>query len=188
MPDGKTHEVDRHPRKDRAISEAMGSWLADKPWDVWVTLTFRDGNFSHEAATRAFQKWIQWLGIQGNPNATHFVGHEIGGHTARLHLHGLIGNLEPCTSRNSMWEWWFKRYGRAQILPYDPEKGAAHYVSKYITKELAHWDLDFDGWTRQNSLKLPGLTIPTLCENTRKPHRPRRPSTGVTSIEASNRG
>jgi hypothetical protein len=31
--------------------------------------------------------------------------------------------------------------GYARVFPYDPKLGAKHYVSKYIAKDLAEWDL-----------------------------------------------
>jgi len=31
--------------------------------------------------------------------------------------------------------------GMARVFPYDPSKGAAYYVAKYITKRLAEWEL-----------------------------------------------
>ena len=31
--------------------------------------------------------------------------------------------------------------GTARVFPYDPSKGAAYYVAKYITKRLAEWEL-----------------------------------------------
>jgi len=31
--------------------------------------------------------------------------------------------------------------GIARVLPYDPKKGAAYYVGKYVSKDLAEWEL-----------------------------------------------
>lgn len=60
----------------------------------------------------------------------------------RLHLHALLGGFAPHVSRRAAWRFWFDRYGRAQLLPYDPARGAAQYVSKYVSKELAHYDIE----------------------------------------------
>jgi hypothetical protein len=32
-------------------------------------------------------------------------------------------------------------FGYARVVPYDPKLGAAHYVSKYVTKDLCEWEL-----------------------------------------------
>lgn len=128
------------------ISTAWGEWLSCFPWDAWGTLTFAAGEFTHEAASRAFARFARHFTTH-HPIGTWFVGHEVGAR-GRLHLHCLLGQMMERTpeARSALWEWWFKRYGRAQVLGYDPEKGAAHYCAKYVSKELAHYDLDFGGW------------------------------------------
>jgi hypothetical protein len=118
----------------------MGTWLDRWSWDAWCTLTFRDGNFSSEAATRAWDNFVAWLELE-QPRLGFFVGHEVGAR-GRLHLHALLGGLEPYTQRSALHRWWLKRYGRAQVLAFVPSLGAAHYVSKYVAKDLAHFDLN----------------------------------------------
>ena len=133
------------PQDSPVVSE-WGSWLRVYPWEAWGTLTFKAGDFTHEAATRAWGNFSKWLDTQA-PLASWFVGHEVGAR-GRLHLHCLLGMLSGLPAdRSEIWKWWFTRYGRAQVLGYDPERGAAHYVSKYVTKELAHYDFDFRGFT-----------------------------------------
>lgn len=129
------------------VRDAWSSWLGLYPWDAWGTLTFAAGEFTHEAATRAWNNYARWLSAQ-HPLAAWFVGHEVGAR-GRLHMHCLLGAL---THRDRdafavLWEWWFRRYGRCEVKGYDPERGAAAYVSKYVTKELAHYDLNLDGFT-----------------------------------------
>lgn len=125
------------------VRDAWSSWLTLYPWDAWGTMTFAAGEFTHEAATRAWNNFARSL----PPLATWFVGHEVGAR-GRLHMHCLLGALPRDEAiRSQLWEWWFKRYGRCEVRGYDPERGATAYVSKYITKELAHYDLNFDGFT-----------------------------------------
>jgi hypothetical protein len=151
----------------------MGEWLNQHRWDAWCTLTFRAGNFSAEAATRAYEQWLAYIATTGSPSVTWFMGHEVGGQGGRLHLHGLIGNLESYTSRTKLWEWWFKRYGRAQVLRYDAERGASYYVSKYVTKGLAEWNLDLTGYQVPRVPSL--LDSLRSCDATPSRTRPRRP-------------
>ena len=87
--------------------------------------------------------WRTWMGSRELACTGYFAAVESGS-GGRVHLHALLrpaltrGNRIP---RKALWQSWFRRYGRAQILPYDAELGAAHYVSKYLTKAPEHWDL-----------------------------------------------
>lgn len=47
----------------------------------------------------------------------------------------------------TMWTLGYRMFGRTLIEPFNPDLGAAHYVSKYVTKRLA----DFDLWTNGNT-------------------------------------
>lgn len=175
------HQVGR--TEGGKLAHAVGEWLGGEKWDAWCTLTFRAGNYSSDAATRAFANLRDWLISQGAPHLSYFVGHEVGGAGGRLHLHGLLGGLPPVDSRRGVWKWWHKRYGRAQVLPYDPEKGAAYYVSKYVSKGLAEWDFDLTGFRRGPVPQLDFLR--TSCGDTPRPTRPRCRSGGPATRTAS---
>lgn len=126
--------------KGRELTEAWGEWLGKWPWQLWSTLTFKQEQ-SHNSATRAFRNFAQWL-QKDSPSAGWFCAHEIGDY-GRLHLHALLGGLGPHVSVNMLWRWWFDRYGRAQLLPYDPTRGAAFYISKYVVKgDLSHYEIE----------------------------------------------
>jgi len=45
-------------------------------------------------------------------------------------------------SNKEVWQTWFDYFGRATVVPYDRKRGAAGYVSKYVTKRLAFYDID----------------------------------------------
>lgn len=163
-----------------SLQPAWGEWLKTWEWESWGTLTFRDDGYSHEAATRSFGRFVAWLQREGNPNVSWFVGHEIGS-LGRLHLHCLLGSLAPITSRRALWRWWFERYGRCELRGYDPEQGAAVYVSKYVTKELAHYDLDLRGMERcrlDAQLLNKPMTERTMRDARRASRAKRRGSTG----------
>jgi hypothetical protein len=56
------------------------------------------------------------------------------------HIHALIQTeLTP----QEIYSWTNKRFGRSLILPYEKEKGAHSYCSKYILKNLSDYDLYF---------------------------------------------
>jgi hypothetical protein len=81
-----------------------------------------------------------------------FLACETGYRGGYVHLHALAGNLgglerycgeklepsgwgKPCCQLHA-WP-----CGWARVLPYDPARRASWYVAKYITKQLAEWEL-----------------------------------------------
>lgn len=76
-------------------------------------------------------KPIQWL-----------VAEEFGKVGGRFHCHGLasgVGHLR----RDFWWQEAFRRFGRTQIEPFDPKRGAAFYAAKYASKTLG--EIHFGG-------------------------------------------
>jgi hypothetical protein len=60
------------------------------------------------------------------------------------HFHALLSGVKDLR-RDEAWQWWFKRFGMARILPYDRQLGAGFYLCKYVVKELG--DIQFsDGF------------------------------------------
>lgn len=57
------------------------------------------------------------------------------------HFHGLLqwGPLRP--RRTQVWETLFRTYGRSQVQEIADIGGVTGYVSKYITKSPAWWDI-----------------------------------------------
>jgi hypothetical protein len=134
------------------LKNAMGEWLGQlAPWDVFSTWTFSRPVQLGGAMfwARRHLRWLEKVAAQG---VYGFLGVERGATGGLLHLHALLGNLghlKPyCGKRLAPGEWgrsccmvhaW--PCGYARVLPYDPKLGAAHYVSKYVTKRLAEWEL-----------------------------------------------
>jgi len=118
--------------------------LSTFSWDWWCTLTFHYES-SANAADRSFRRWIRDVekarGCRRALALRYFVAHEVG-RLGRLHLHALIGGVDPYVQRTTAWEKWKERNGFAYILPYDPAKGASHYIAKYVTKEFARYDIE----------------------------------------------
>ncbi len=141
---------------------AMGDFLNGYPWAHWCTLTFRPPASERDAA-RVPREWGRWrkkirgavpVGLEyalrqwavfartttvaaGVP-LFWFYGVEHGERLGRLHLHALFGNTErlPAPLMRASWT-----AGFAQVDAYDPTRGASYYVTKYVTKELAEWDV-----------------------------------------------
>ncbi len=119
-----------HDNSENALGRGTRNivgWKASADrWDSWLTETVEP--MSRPAAGLASVWWVR--GREPNPwrKGTHF--------------HALVGGIcGECSgadvSRRAMWAGWFdKGYGLARILPYEPSRGAAHYLTKYVVKEL----------------------------------------------------
>lgn len=57
----------------------------------------------------------------------------------------MLVRLTEGSIRRHPWALAYRWFGSSQIDPYDPERGAAFYVGKYITKSCS----DYDYWTRK---------------------------------------
>jgi hypothetical protein len=139
---------------DRAdeLKDEMGKWLGEiAPWDVFSTWTFSRITQVGGAMFWA-RRHLRWLEEKAQQPIYAFVGVERGKSGGLVHLHALVGNVGHlkayCGTPLPPGEWGRKccmlhawPCGLARVLPYDPELGARYYVSKYITKRLAEWEL-----------------------------------------------
>lgn len=137
------------------LREAWTAWLSGFHWDYFATLTFAEPR-SEASARRAFHGYCRQLeGLTHGGSVGYFCGYEYGTF-GRLHLHALMRTTTPQPDLGPggvphpsaalpcglVWRTWFDRFGRATVAPYDPQRGAAGYVSKYVTKRLAFYDID----------------------------------------------
>lgn len=109
-----------------------------KPWDYWGTLTFKT-ELTERGTRRAIEAHLRRCHADRAFWAT-----EAGKVEGRLHAHCLYRfepDLAGIPQARDVWRDWFKRYGRAHIDRFKQERGAHHYVSKYVTKELADYDI-----------------------------------------------
>jgi hypothetical protein len=114
------------------LSRSWGEFLREFHWQLFATATFA----RPVSATYGVDSAREWIGSLGN-DVYAFVGHERGRVGDRIHCHALIGGLFAA-SRNAKDErllaaarvsdaW---QHGQVQVVPYDPKRGAAFYVSK----------------------------------------------------------
>lgn len=142
------------PAQDQ-VHQAWTDWLSTFHWDHFATLTFREPR-SEPSARRAFARYVNTLHkFTHGGSVGYFCGYEHGTF-GRLHLHALMRTSTPQPDlgagglpRSSkalpselVWRAWFDTFGRATVSPYDRRRGAAGYVSKYVTKRLAFYDID----------------------------------------------
>jgi len=137
------------------LHDTWTDWLSSFHWDHFATLTFADPR-SEASARTAFTHYTRSLSrLTHGGSVGFFCGYEYGTF-GRLHLHALLRTYTPQTrfgrcgrppaskalSDKVVWETWFERFGRATVVSYDRRRGAAGYVSKYVTKRLAFYDID----------------------------------------------
>jgi len=156
------------------VNQAMGRWLEGlAPWDVFSTWTFSRLVRIHGAMYWA-RRHLKHLEKTAQQPIYAFVGVEPGQTGGLLHVHALVGNVAHlkayCGDRLEPGKWgctccmvhcW--PAGIARVLPYEPKLGAAHYVSKYITKRLAEWDLVGFPPRPQISLDMAGKPVHYEC-------------------------
>jgi hypothetical protein len=148
----------------RSAADAFGPWLdrlqyrdqdptneLTQPWSCWCTWTF-ETELTHRGTRRAIEAHID------RTNASFaFWATEAGKVNGRLHGHGLMHfksrQLRLMGGFDEVEADWERKHGFAVVKDYDPEKGATHYVSKYVSKRLA--DYDFGGTDPR--LSLPGV-------------------------------
>ena len=141
---------------ENPVIDALGSWLTELhqryPWDWFATLTFARKEITADGAQYWFRRYLEETGKAGACAPYAFRADEYGPLHGRYHLHALIGNVSHseiyCGQRLKPGTWgenccavhrW--QCGIARIYPYDPKRGANYYLSKYVTKALATWDL-----------------------------------------------
>jgi hypothetical protein len=128
----------------RLVRTGWECFLARYEWQWFVTLTFADA-VHPEAADKAFRLFVSSLNrsLYGPRwakkgqgvywiRATEFQKRGV------LHYHALMADpkdLEVSASRMAWRNWWFERFGIADIQkPYDIA-AASGYVAKYVAKE-----------------------------------------------------
>lgn len=140
----------------KEISRAFGDWLNRYKWDWWATFTFRR-DIGPAGAKKSLTRFLS----QQKRGATWFQALEWHRYRDSVHIHSLVGNVSDLR-RLSVMDEWFKKYGIARIWPYQEEKGARYYLSKYIIKELADWDFKIDNQNKFDFGELKNCSPQTL--------------------------
>jgi hypothetical protein len=120
------------------IVEGWGDFLSQFSWDWYATWTFADDVKTFTAHNR-LARWLRDLEKAAGSPIAWFRGDEYGERFGKFHMHGLIANVAHMGRFQWMRRW--EPNGYARIYAYDPLKGAAYYVSKYVRKQLGDWDL-----------------------------------------------
>lgn len=122
------------------LRQAWSEYLRGFAWDHFATLTFARTT-TPEGARRAFvQVWHRVVARLAQRPVPYFFVVERGG-GGMWHIHALLSGTQhvPLDGLESAW----KRYGRADIQPYDPMRGAAFYLTKSLPDPASaeHYDV-----------------------------------------------
>jgi hypothetical protein len=130
----------------------FGQWLQrDWIWDWFGHFTFRGEvgsvkanstwNYYMKQLRKGTGRSVQWI------RCTEFQQREV------IHYHALLLNVGDAR-RLSYMDLWADIAGWARIYPYEKDKGASYYLSKYVVKELGEIKFsdklqDFAVWTER---------------------------------------
>ena len=120
---------------------AWAAWLTerDKPWDAFITVTFRKPREARHAISTL--NGIKRTLDGAVETSAGFLGTEP--HMSQaIHVHGLVSWNEPAALsiiRTITWRRLFKAYGRSQVVEPKSIGGVAGYVAKYVLKSLGEY-------------------------------------------------
>ena len=125
-----------------SLSACWGDFLSGFGWDWYVTLTFA-GDVKTFTARNRCKAWLKQIEKAAGQPIAWFRGDEYGERFGKFHMHLLIANVAHL-HRFTFMQLWADRNGYARIFEFDSNKGAAYYVSKYVTKQLGEFELGGD--------------------------------------------
>jgi len=120
----------------RRARNEFGEWLSLPAWEWYTTHTFRAEYVSPKESDRSWQAWLNTLTqacrVKGLERPFYFRVTETQDR-GTLHFHSLIGGVGDI--RRLLFKDFWELHGFARVEPYDPGRGAASYVAKYLTKD-----------------------------------------------------
>jgi hypothetical protein len=90
---------------------------------------------THEEAMHGLWSYFEEIQREARHPIAWMVAEEFGRTNGRFHCHGLASEVKHL-SRRFWWAEAFRLFGRTEIKPFDPERGAAFYAAKYAAKQL----------------------------------------------------
>jgi hypothetical protein len=115
--------------RKQSLTQSWVSFLTRFAWELFATLTFRQ-DVSSPVVRRLYHDFFAEIQVTFNRPFGWFAAEERGG-LGRLHVHALLIGVDHIQPH----EWtrmWYARAGNAQIVRYDPARGATHYCVKQL--------------------------------------------------------
>lgn len=128
-----------------SYSDVFGGFLEQTEWTYWCTFTTKWELTLPSARRMASKIYTKFCGAIGQgdlfqlENPAMFWAAEPFDLRNGYHIHALI---RTGADAKQIYEWCKEKYGRAQVIKFQPNKGATSYCGKYITKRLS----DYDYW------------------------------------------
>jgi len=145
----------------KAYGDFIDQWSGEDPWTVFITCTCPAGeNRTTRSWRRSMIRTMQDDYLDGVYTIKRGFWALERHKSGQVHAHALVQFVDVYGQRfdetddvnnlaTNMWEVLFRRFGRSQVLPFDPKLGAAYYVTKYCTKGVSlgntDWDIYMDG-------------------------------------------
>jgi len=118
------------------LPDAYGEFLSKlAKWNWFVTITFREIP-PRDLAIARIEEWLADIqaGV-GGKQIGWILAEEFGRIGGRYHCHMLVTGVGK-ERRKFWWSEAFRRFGRSEIRPFDPQLAAAFYAAKYAAKQL----------------------------------------------------
>lgn len=130
------------------LRQAYGALWDSFPWSHFVTLTYRNEASATQAQTD-FKRWHRGLESEAQGPVLWVMTIE-GANRGRTHIHALLEGTRSVSEERVVRGW---KHGLTHVDQFDPERGAAFYISKDMPSGQAEWDLD---------RRLRTATLPTM--------------------------
>jgi len=136
-------------RTAQAAVQEFGAWMGGVPWESWGTFTYAPRSpvtgEKVEPTIDSARRSIEWFLDLGLVQSAVWVT-ERGAKFGRVHNHALLSGFAPepesaTLDRIQLLRMWEARHGFARLEAFDPKRGAAGYVGKYLRKQDCDWDL-----------------------------------------------
>jgi hypothetical protein len=126
------------------VREGYATFLAQYPWQWFVTLTFKESQHP-ESAEKKFRSWVHRLnqslfgrGYRKRGEGVYWVLALEYHKSDAIHFHALLGyhkDLNQIASRRDWRNDWYKKHGLCRVDGIDDKLFAVtNYVSKYVVK------------------------------------------------------
>jgi len=132
----RQEEWGRRRQQRATLPQAYGEFIsALAEWHWFVTITFREV-IARDLAVARIEEWLADIqGAVGGKQIGWMMAEEFGRLGGRYHCHLLVTGVVN-QRRNFWWREAFRRFGRTEIDPFDPQQAAAFYAAKYAAKQL----------------------------------------------------
>lgn len=165
------HQPERVLSPDKELQKTldnleMANWLQRlAPWQVMAHFTWRDKVFYHrdgtpkpcgvkqDTARRYYEKFM----AKEFPRLSYFYAIEENPSRDGHHIHALFSDSKSL-HRSEMWKLWFDKFGRNKVEPISSKQDVVDYVTKYVTKDSAWWNVKLQ-WHRIQSLNDPNFKL-----------------------------